>query len=123
MDVRVPQNPVSIATFPTPDEQAFCRPGEVFGPHNLHENRPGTFQSEEIIFATYHNAGLRVFDIRNAYQPKQIAKFVPPPPARIIDPRPGNALAPQTCDILVRTDGIAFMSDWNAGLHVLQYGV
>ena len=121
MDVRAPTNPVSIATFPTPAEQPFCRPGEIFGPHNLHENRPGTFQSETTIFATYHNAGLRVFDITNQYEPKQIAAYVPPPPTRIIDPRPGNALAPQTCDILVRTDGVAFLSDWNAGLHVLQY--
>jgi hypothetical protein len=23
-----------------------------FGPHNLHENRPGSFVSEDIIFAT-----------------------------------------------------------------------
>jgi hypothetical protein len=25
------------------------------GPHNLHENRPGSFVSSELIFATYQN--------------------------------------------------------------------
>ncbi|WP_341991328.1 hypothetical protein [Azorhizobium sp. AG788] len=120
-DVRSPANPVSIATLPTPTDQQFCRPGENFGPHNLHENRPETFQSEELIFATYHNAGLRVFDIRNAFAPREVASFVPPAPTRILDPRPGNALAPQSCDVNVQSDGIVYLSDWNAGLHVLRY--
>jgi hypothetical protein len=121
VDLRNPENPVSISTLPTPADQSWCRPGEKFGPHNLHENRPDAFQSEDILFATYLNAGLRVFDIRNPHAPKEIASFVPPPPQRILDPRPGNALAPQTCDINVQADGTMFLTDWNAGLHVLQY--
>ena len=120
-DVRAPANPVSISALPTPTDQSWCRPGENFGPHNLHENRPETFQSETILFATYHNAGLRIFDIKDAYAPKEIASYIPPPPAKILDPRPGNALAPQTCDINVQPDGIMYLTDWNAGLHVLRY--
>lgn len=122
-DVRNPANPVSISTLPTPSEQPFCRPGENFGSHNLHENRPETFQSEDMLFATYHNAGLRVFDIRDPYAPREVDRFVAPPPTRILDPRPGNALAPQTCDINVQPDGTMYLSDWNAGLHVLHYDV
>ena len=120
-DVREKTNPVSIATLPTPADQDWCRAGENFGPHNFHENRPGTFQSETTIFATYHNAGLRVFDIANQYAPREVASYVPPPPNKIIDPRPGNALAPQSCDINVQNNGLMFLSDWNAGLHVLNY--
>ena len=63
IDVREPANPVSIATLPTPTEEDFCAKGAKFGPHNLHENRPGALQSEDTIFATYHNAGLRIYDI------------------------------------------------------------
>ena len=44
-DVREPMNPVSIATLPTPDEEDYCAKGAKFGPHNLHENRPGSFVS------------------------------------------------------------------------------
>lgn len=120
-DVRDAANPVSISALPTPREQDFCRPGENFGPHNLHENRPETFQSEDVLFATFHNAGLRVFDIRDPFAPREIDRFVPPPPTRILDPRPGNALAPQSCDINVQPDGTMYLSDWNAGLHVLQW--
>lgn len=120
VDVQAGDNPIPIATMPTPAERDFCKLGN-FGPHNLHENRPGAFQSEETIFATYHNAGLRVFDIRNAYEPKEIAYWVPPIPKKLMDPRPGVAIAAQTCDAYVQKDGIIYLSDWNAGLHVLEY--
>ncbi len=121
IDVREPANPVSIATLPTPDEEDFCKKGAKFGPHNLHENRPGSFQSEDLIFATYHNAGLRVHDLRNPYQPKQVAYYVPPPPARIVDQRPNPAKVIQSCDVFVDSNGVMYLTDTNAGLYVLQY--
>ena len=120
VDVRAPDNPVPIATLPTPRERNFCTLG-TFGPHNLHENRPGSFSSEEMVFATYNNAGVRVFDIKDAFAPKEIAYWVPPAPKKLIDPRPNIALAAKTADLYVMPDGLMFVSDWNAGMHVLQY--
>jgi len=106
--------------LPTPKDRDFCHSGN-FGPHNLHENRPGTFQSEETIFATYHNAGVRVFDIRDQFAPKEVASWVPPPPKRMIDPRPNQATAALTCDCHVTKEGLMYVSDWNGGMHVMQY--
>jgi hypothetical protein len=120
VDVRAPQNPVPISTLPPPTERDFCARG-TFGPHNLHENRPGSFQSEDVIFATYNNAGLRVFDIKDAFAPKEIASWSPPAPKKLIDPRPNVSLAAKTADVFVASDGLIFVSDWNAGMHVLQY--
>jgi hypothetical protein len=120
VDVRADDNPVPIATLPTPADRDYCAMGN-FGPHNLHENRPGSFQSEQTIFATYHDAGVRVFDIRDAQAPREIASWVPPVPARMIDPRPNVARGALTCDCYVTTDGLMYVTDWNAGLHVLQY--
>jgi hypothetical protein len=120
VDVQASDNPVPIATLPTPADRDYCKLGN-FGPHNLHENRPGAFQSEEVIFATYHNAGLRVFDIRDQFEPKEIAFWVPPVPKKLMDPRPNIALAAQTCDAYVSKNGIIYLSDWNAGMHVLEY--
>lgn len=48
-DIREPTNPVSIATFPPPDEADYVAKGAHFGPHNLHENRPGSFVSSTLI--------------------------------------------------------------------------
>ena len=121
LDMRAPQNPVPVATLPTPRERDYCAAPGTFGPHNLHENRPGSFQSEETIFATYNNAGVRVFDIKDAFAPKEIAYWVPPPPKKMIDPRPKVTLAAKTADIYVQPDGLIFATDWNAGLNVLEY--
>src|SRR5258706_904510 len=120
VDVRVDTNPLPIATLPTPKDRDYCAMGN-FGPHNLHENRPGSFQSEETIFATYHNAGVRVFDIKDQFQPKEIASWVPPPPKRMVDPRPNVVAAAQTCDCYVTPEGLMYVSDWNGGMHVLPY--
>jgi hypothetical protein len=120
VDVRAPENPVPISTLPTPTGRDFCGIG-TFGPHNLHENRPGSFQSEDTLFATYNIAGVRVFDIRDQYAPREIASWIPPTPKKLIDPRPNVSLAAKSADIFVQKDGLLFVSDWNAGLNVLQY--
>jgi hypothetical protein len=121
IDVREPSNPVPIATMPTPADEDFCRKGAKFGPHNLHENRPGSYVSEDLIFATYHNAGLRIFDLRNPFQTRQVGFFVPPPPERIVDQRPNPAKVIQSCDVFVEPGGLIYMTDTNAGLYVLEY--
>jgi hypothetical protein len=121
IDVRADENPVPIATLPTPtDRSDYCRLGN-FGPHNLHENRPEAFRSEDMIFATYHDAGVRVFDIRDQYSPKEVAAWIPPPPVKMFDPRPNVAKCAMTCDCYVTRDGLMYVSDWNAGMHVLQF--
>ena len=42
-------------------------------------------------------------------------------PAKMLDPRPNVARGALTCDCYVTTDGLMYVTDWNAGLHVLQY--
>lgn len=121
VDVRVPTNPVTISTFPTPAEDDFCAKGGHFGPHNLHENRPGSFQSSELIFATYQNAGVRVFNIKNPFRPEEVAYYVPPPPERMFDTRPQRAQVIQSCDVFVDQAGLMYVTDYNAGLYILEY--
>lgn len=120
MDNREVSNPVSISTFPTPAETDYVRKGAHFGPHNVHENRPGSFVSSDRIFATYQNAGIRVFDIRDQYRPQEIAAFVPPRPARLVDPRPGRPQVIQSCDVFVDKNGLIYSNDYNGGLYILE---
>jgi hypothetical protein len=118
-DIREKRNPVSIATFPTPSERDYCGAGGEFGPHNVHENRQGTFQSSEIIFVTYANAGTRAFSIKNSFRPEQIGYFVPPlatPSARA-----DGLLAVSSTDVFVDAHGLMYVSDSNAGLDILEF--
>jgi hypothetical protein len=120
-DVREPTNPVSFATMPVPSEADYCAKGGNFGPHNLWENRPGAFQSSRFVFATYHNAGVRVFDIENPFQPREAGFFVPPDPERMFDPRPNRPKVIQSADCFVDAQGVMYLTDNNAGLYVLQF--
>ncbi len=120
-DIREPSNPISIATFPTPADADYAAIGGHFGPHNLHENRPGSFVSDEIVFTTYQNAGVRVFDIRNPFQPQEVAALVPPAPTTMIDPRPNRSRVIQSADLFVTAEGLVFVTDYNAGLYVMEY--
>jgi hypothetical protein len=121
-DIREPANPVSIATLPTPAEADYKARGGHFGPHNIHENRPGSFVSDRLIFATYQNAGVRVFDIGDPYRPVEVAALVPPPPARLADTRPGRARVIQSADVFVDAAGLVYCTDYNAGLYIMEYG-
>jgi hypothetical protein len=121
-DNRDKANPVSIATFPTPAEADYVRKGGHFGPHNIHENRPGSFVSSQLIFATYQNAGVRVFDIADQYRPTEVGAWVPPAPARLMDHRPNRARVIQSADVFVDRSGLIYSTDYNAGLFILEYG-
>lgn len=121
-DIREPTNPVSIATFPTPVDADYVAKGGHFGPHNIYENRPDGLVSSDTIYSTYQNAGVRVFDISNAYQPKEVAAFVPPEPVTLADKRPNRQKVIQSCDVWVSKDGLVYANDFNGGLCILEYG-
>jgi hypothetical protein len=121
-DTREPTNPVSIATCPTPAEADYVGKGGHFGPHNIHENRPGSFVSSELVFATYQNAGIRVFDIRDRFRPVEVGALVPAAPERLVDHRPGRTRVIQSADVFVDASGIVYSTDYNAGLHIMEYG-
>ncbi|KWT88533.1 hypothetical protein APY03_3550 [Variovorax sp. WDL1] len=121
VDVREPLNPVPIATLPVPDETDYCAKGGKFGPHNLHENRPASWQNTNLIFASYLNAGVRAYDISNPFQPREAGHFVPPAPQSLIDTRPNAPHVVQSGDLFVDPDGLIYLTDPNAGLHILQF--
>jgi len=121
LDIRCPENPVTIATVPIPSEQDYVKKGGHFGPHNLHENRPGSFQSSTVLFATYQNAGLRVFDIANPFRPEEIGYYVPPTPPKWFEPMRGRAKAIHVGDVYVAADGLTYLTDYDNGLHIVQW--
>ena len=120
-DNRVKSNPISIATMPTPTERDYKAVGGHFGPHNVHENRPGSFQSSELIFATYQNAGVRVFNIRDQYHPIEVGAMVPPAPKKLVDPRPNRPVVLHSADVFVDRNGIVYCTDFSAGLYTMEF--
>lgn len=120
-DIRCKENPVTIATMPVPSDQDYVAKGGAFGPHNLWENRTGAYQSSEFVFATYQNAGLRIFNIKNQFRPEEVAYFVPKPPTGWFDPRTDIKRVLHSVDVFVQADGLMYLTDYNAGLYILQW--
>lgn len=111
VDVSDPESPVVVGICPPPEGE-FCERGLRFGPHNLHENRPGSYVSEQIVFVTYFNAGLRVYDISRPNEPREIAHWIPETPE--------HQEAVQINDVYVQEDGLIFVTDRiSGGLYVL----
>lgn len=121
-DIREPSNPISISTFPVPSEAGYASKGAHFGPHNLYENRPDGLVSDQLIFSTYQNAGIRVTDISDPYRPVEVGALVPPTPKQLVDHRPNRPLVIQSCDVWVSKDGLIFANDYNGGLYIMEYG-
>ncbi|MGH2734880.1 MAG: LVIVD repeat-containing protein [Actinomycetota bacterium] len=112
IDVSDVSAPEVVAICPPPDE-SFCKRGLRFGPHNLHENLPGSYRSETLLFVTYFNAGLRVYDLSEARAPREVAYWVPDSPA--------GQKAPQINDLYVDASGLIYVTDRiTGGLYVLE---
>ena len=121
-DNQVKSNPISVATFPEPSDRDYIAVGGHFGPHNIHENRPGSFVSSELIFATYQNAGVRVYDIRDPLRPEEVGACVPPAPKKLVDPRPNRPVVLHSADVFVDANGLCYCTDWSgAGLYIMEY--
>jgi hypothetical protein len=115
MDIRDETNPVIISTLPMPDTNDFFnRPGR-FGAHNVYENQPGPtcFHSDTLVFGTFFNAGVRVYDTSNPFQPEEVAYFVP----QIPQGAPSNGIN----DVYVDEKGILYVVDRLKGvLYILE---
>jgi len=111
VDISDESSPEVASICPVPDGD-FCDRGLRFGAHCLHENRPGSYRSNELIFVTYFNAGLRVYDVADAGSPRDIAHWIPECPA--------GQEAAQVNDVWVGEDHMVYVTDRvNGGVYIL----
>jgi hypothetical protein len=112
LDIADPSRPRYRTALPEPVGEFAALPMR-YGPHCLHENRPGSFHSERLIFATYFSAGVRVYDLADPDRPREVAHWISEPP-------PGQAV-PQANDLFVDEHGLIWVTDRvHGGLFVLE---
>lgn len=116
---------VSMLPVPAPAPGAaypnFSRRGGRFGPHNQHHPQsPDLFRSDDLVIMTWFNAGLRVFDIRDPYLPREVAWYLPDDPTVRRGLLPKTALVTQSEDVLADARGNIFFTDKNWGLHAVR---
>lgn len=118
---------ISLLPPPMPAEAApypnFNRRGGRFGPHNQHHHQgnPHLFGSDQLVYLTWFNAGLRVYDISDPFLPREVGWFLPDDPVERRGLLPRTALVTQSEDVLVDARGFAYLTDKNHGLHVVRF--
>ena len=127
-DVTSEGRPQSIATAQVPaSEGRFCDRGGRFGPHATNEEFGPPFY-KKIVFVSYFNAGIRAFDVRDPYNPQNVAYYIPAITQNTdyrCGPYQGN---PSVCRRVIQTNNVAtddrgyiyIVDRANTGLHVLQ---
>jgi hypothetical protein len=126
-DITEEQTPVPISTFQVPEEPGdFCHRGGRFGPHSFADAYHPSFDKTLVVLA-YFNAGVRVVDIRNPFEPKEVARFIPEITANTtescieIDGARQCDRAIQTNNVNLDDRGYIYALDRaSTGLHVLE---
>ncbi|MBO0680201.1 hypothetical protein JRC04_22280 [Mycolicibacterium sp. S2-37] len=126
VDISDEENPRIMSLLPIPEPAIgapypnFSTRGGRFGPHNQHHPQgPELFSDDNLMFMTWFNAGLRVYDISDPYLPREIAWYLPDDPTQRRGVLP-KTLVTQSEDVLVDARGNIFFSDKNHGLHVVR---
>ncbi len=129
IDIKDETKPRLVSLLPTPvptkgaPYTSFCDKGGRFGPHNpnLEYHLPDVQKQGDLVYLTYFNAGLRIFDVRNPRAPTEVGWFVPPTPTARRGLIPTHTLVTQTEDVLVDRRGNIYITDKQWGLWVLRY--
>src|SRR5579862_1568300 len=120
--------PRLISMFPLPKPpkglpyKDFCEKGGRFGPHNTNQeiHLPDVEKPGNLIYLTYFNAGLQVYDIKDPHMPEISGYFIPPNPTKLVGYYP-KVKVNQTEDVLVDTRGNIYITDKQWGMFVLRY--
>jgi hypothetical protein len=128
VDDTVEAKPMAVSHWTVPEASGnFCTRGGRFGSHSSNESMGPPFY-QKLTFITFFNAGVRVLDIRNPYEPKEVGYFIPSI-TKATQPRCGMIGGVQRCSNAViqsnnaETDdrGYIYLADRaNTGLHILE---
>jgi hypothetical protein len=79
-----------------------------FGAHQFQEH-----MSDTLVYASWFSGGLRIVDIADPTQPREVGHYIPEPAA--------GFASPQSNDVDVDERGLIYLLDRNQGLDILEY--
>ena len=79
-----------------------------FGAHQFQEH-----MSDTLVYAAWFSGGLRIVDIADPMQPREVGHFIPEPS--------GGFPSPQSNDVDVDARGLIYLLDRNQGLDILEF--
>jgi hypothetical protein len=127
IDITYEDKPIGASTWTVPEASGnFCERGGRFGAHSAPENFTPIYYGR-VLFVTFFNAGLRALDIRDPYNIKEIAYFIPAITANTEERCVGEG-AQRRCKVAIQSNnvevddrGYVYVGDRaNTGLHILE---
>ena len=126
-DITTETKILGVSTWTVPEASGnFCSRGGRFGTHSTNENMTPIYY-KRIVFVAHFNAGVRAVDIRDPFNPKEIAYYIPAITDKT-DKRCVGSGADEHCKIAIQTNnvevddrGYIYIVDRaNTGMHILQ---
>jgi hypothetical protein len=127
IDATFENRMIGVSSWTVPDASGnFCARGGRFGAHSSNENMTPIYYGR-VLFVAFFNAGVRALDVRDPFNPKEIAYFIPQVTAKT-DKRCVGRGADERCKIAVQTNnvevddrGYVYIVDRaNTGMHILE---
>ena len=128
VDITDPAHPIPVSNWFVPEESGnFCERGGRFGAHAMQWNLKEDIYRNRIIWVSYFNAGVRGVDIRDPYNPKEVAFYIPAVTENTTE-RCVTVAEVETCKIAIQTNnvdvddrGFVYIFDRaNTGMHILD---
>ena len=122
-DVNTESKPFNVAGWTVPEASGnFCSRGGRFGAHSSHENFTSIYY-KRLMFIAFFNAGVRVLDIRDPLQLKEVAYYIP-----ATTPNTDKRCVGERCKVAIQTNnvdvddrGYVYIVDRaNTGMHILE---
>src|SRR5438874_994115 len=126
-DVTVESRPMMISSYTASEASgSFCERGGRFGAHSSNESFTPIYY-KRILFLAHFNAGVRAVDIRDPFNPKEIAFYVPAITSKT-DKRCVGTGADEKCKVAIQTNNVEvddrgyiyIVERANTGMHILE---
>ena len=127
IDISDEGHPYPVSTFQVPEASGgFCDRGGRFGPHGTQWSMNPPFYRKLMAFSWF-NAGVRVVDVRDPFQPREVAFYIPATTEHT-DERCVTIDGVETCKTAIQTNnievddrGLIYVVDRaNTGLHIVE---
>jgi hypothetical protein len=128
VDISNVQKPFPVSRFPVPvpppglPYKNFCDKGGRFGPHHMNQLQynPNVQKQGNLVYLTWFNAGLRVYDVTDKRLPREVGYFMAGLPEKISIPSYGNYVRME--DVFVDNRGFIYVTGGaQQGIYILRY--